>query len=174
MKPKSNCPIAFLGGGRSPVLRGIWFQKFAKGQSDLLPFQQQLDAAQATSARFDKEEWGRPPNGKVVSLSETAKEADQARKRLKQLYQRTEMLESIRDRLAHFKSGRAETDLPAKEYVVDELLSDGSQKAKEKMATFLRTLGYPVDRVLRRNERDFIEHRKRVVERWTGKDAEAE
>ena len=159
---------------KKPQSSWKWFEKFSDDHADLLKFQQQLKAAQKASERFDKEEWGRPPNGKVVSLSETAKEADQARKRLKQLYQRNEMLESIRDRLAHFKSGRAETDLPAKEYVVDELLNDGSQKAKEKVAAFLRTLGYPVDRVLRRNERDFIEHRRRVVERWADKGAEGE
>lgn len=141
-----------------------WLESFSKGHTSLKAFQEQLEKAEKAADRFDKEEWGRHPQSDVASLAQTAQKADEARKKLKQLYQRNDLLEALRNRLAYFKSGCAKSDLPAKEYVVNDLLSEGSQKKKEQMADFLRTLGYPVDRVLQRNERELLQRRRRVAE----------
>ena len=147
-----------------------WLEDFTKDHPELKEFQQQLEVAENVADRFDNEQWGRSLKSEKASLVQAAHQADEARKKLKLLYEKNELQEEIRGRLAHFKSGCARTELPAQEYVVDCLLRKGSKKKKEQMAEFLRTLGYPVDRVLQRNEREIIQTRRRVKGRYSQND----
>ncbi|QDT24353.1 hypothetical protein [Gimesia chilikensis] len=139
----------------------IWFDEYSESHANLVVVHQGYNSAKEASKRFDEEQWGKEIDIKIRSVAESAKTADQSRKTLKELYRLNDMLESIRNVLAYFKSGEDETELNAKEYVVDCILKSGSQKLKDEKAEFLRNRGFPVDHVLKKKERD---HRKHISE----------
>jgi hypothetical protein len=139
----------------------IWFDQYSESHTDLVNVHQDYNSAKEASKRFDEEQWGKEVDVKISSIDESAKIVEHSRTTLKELYQLNDLLESIRNVLAYFKSGEAETKFNAKEYVVECILSEGTQKQKDKNAEFLRKRGFPVDRVLNKKER---EYRKRISE----------
>ena len=129
-----------------------WFNAICKDHKELAPAKRRLERAMERTKQFCETEWGKAQRGgkKCSSLETLAMEVDHRRTEIKKLYIQNDFLELLRGDLAHFKSGAAHTKLPAEEYVTQEMLRSGSKKAKSEKAEFLREMGLPVDRVLRR------------------------
>lgn len=129
-----------------------WFNAFSTDHSDLAEVSTALKLAQQNSNEFVEQKWGRATSSSepTLSLTKLASQVDKQRKGIKRLFIRNDLLESLRTELAHFKSGAATTDLKAEEYAVVEMLRHGSKSEKVKKADFLRDMGFPVDRMLKR------------------------
>jgi predicted nucleotidyltransferase len=132
---------------RPPADSSRWFEMYAKDHPDLTAATAERDRAYKPNSQTEDRV---PVASRDRALPELAKEVDELRAEIKGLYRRNDLLEPLRDSLAYFKSGKAESDLPAEEYVATCLLSRGSKAAKIKCAEFLRSFGLPVDRVLNR------------------------
>jgi len=124
-----------------------WFETYAKNHPDLIAATAELDRAYKPNSQTEDRV---PISTRDRALIELATEVDELRVEIKRLYRRNDLLEPLRDSLAYFKSGKAETELPAEEYAATCLLSRGSKTEKAKCAEFLRSFGLPVDRVLNR------------------------
>ena len=139
----------------------IWFDQYSVSHTDLVNVHQDYNSAKEASKRYEEEQRGKEVDVKITTVTESAKTADQSRMTLNELYDLNDILEPIRNVLAYFNSGEDETELNAKEYVVECILSEGAQKQKDKKAEFLRNRGFPVDSILNKKERDY---RKRISE----------
>ena len=139
----------------------LWFDQYSVSHTDLVNVNQDYNSAKEASKRFEEQQRGKEVGVKITSIDESARIVEHSRTTLKELYQLNAILNPIRNVLAKFKSGEAETKCNAKEYVVECILREGAQKQKDKNAEFLRNRGFPVDRVLNKKERDY---RKRISE----------
>ncbi len=132
-----------------------WFETWSKNRPELQAPRQAVAMATEIAKQFDDE-----GSSIVCEQIPTADVVDECRKEIKSLYQRLDRLTSVRNELAHFKCGAARTELKAAEYVVDELLDQGSKREQEEMAEFLRGMQFPVDRMLRRTKKEMRQGRR--------------
>lgn len=127
-----------------------WLEAWSEKQDSLRDAKEHLQHAEKVAHRFDDEEWGTaepPAEFTALSHREAVTKADELRQELKGLYQAMVGLKDVRNCLSFYQSGCAKTDLPPREYVVAEMLSTGSARAKQRAAEFLQELGLLQDRL---------------------------
>lgn len=128
--------------------RWIWFDAFSKDHPDLNEASAQLEKTRTASKEVvdgDIQDDGTP-------LREMATEVDQLRKELKYLYARNDQMETLRNLMLYYRAGQEPSSLDIDEFAIVEMLNRGSKAAKVKCREFLKSMNYPVDRILQRLE----------------------
>ena len=121
-----------------------WFDKWVADEPELDAPRAAVEKAKKAAKEFDQHDWGRRPAPKPLPHKDALAAADAMRAEIKGLYQRMDKLEDLQRAACLYIESPARTMQPAKEFVVEVMLSRGSVRVKEKTAAFLRAMGLPV------------------------------